>query len=75
MNVRCLEGVDIAGLHPSLFDGQHWEEFMAAHRAAGEASSFQGVKDADTVIARGASSKCACDGDCRVAPLLAMTVD
>ena len=37
LNVRCLEGVDIAGLHPTLFDGQHWEEFMAARRAAGEA--------------------------------------
>jgi len=28
--------VDIAGLHPSLFDGLHWEEFMTARRAAGE---------------------------------------
>jgi hypothetical protein len=26
--------VDIAGLHPSLFDGLHWEEFMAARRTA-----------------------------------------
>ena len=36
VNVRCLEGVDIAGLRPSLFDGLHWEEFMAARRTAGE---------------------------------------
>jgi len=37
VNVRCLEGVDIAGLHPSLFDGQHWEEFMASRGVAKEA--------------------------------------
>jgi hypothetical protein len=35
VNVRCLEGVDLGSLHPSLFDGQHWEEFMAARQAAG----------------------------------------
>ena len=35
VNVRCLDGVDIAGLHPNLFDGAHWEEFMAARRAGG----------------------------------------
>jgi hypothetical protein len=35
--VRCLEGVDIGGLNPSLFDGQHWEEFMATHHAARKA--------------------------------------
>jgi hypothetical protein len=37
VNVRCLEGVDLASLHPNVFDGLHWEEFMAARRAAGEA--------------------------------------
>jgi hypothetical protein len=26
VNVRCLEGVDLATIRPSLFDGQHWEE-------------------------------------------------
>ena len=36
VNVRCLEGVDLANLHPSLFDGQHWEEFMASRRASGQ---------------------------------------
>jgi len=25
VNVRCLEGVDLANLHPSLFDGQQWD--------------------------------------------------
>jgi len=33
VNVRCLEGVDLGRLNPSLFDGQHWEEFMAARQA------------------------------------------
>ena len=44
VNVRCLEGVDIGGLNPSLFDGQHWEEFMATHTPPGkrDRSSFQG---------------------------------
>ena len=37
VNARCLEGVDLASLHPNLFDGLHWEEFMAARRAAGKA--------------------------------------
>jgi hypothetical protein len=30
VNIRCLEGVDLSKLHPSLFDGQHWEEAMLA---------------------------------------------
>jgi hypothetical protein len=37
VNVRCLKGVDIASLRPSLFDGQHWEETMQARRKAGAA--------------------------------------
>jgi hypothetical protein len=37
VNIRCLEGVDIATLQPSLFDGQHWEETMRARLAAGTA--------------------------------------
>src|SRR5690349_19733418 len=28
VNVRCLEGVDLAGLTIAGFDGQHWEEAM-----------------------------------------------
>ncbi len=35
VNVRSLEGVDLAALNPNLFDGQHWEEFMQARQAAG----------------------------------------
>ena len=37
VNVRCLEGVDLGSLHPSLFDGQHWEEFMAARQGSARA--------------------------------------
>jgi hypothetical protein len=37
VNVRCLEGVDVGSLHPSLFDGQHWEEFMATRQGPGSA--------------------------------------
>jgi hypothetical protein len=37
VNVRCLEGVDLTALRPSLFDGQHWEETMRARGAAGAA--------------------------------------
>jgi hypothetical protein len=29
VNVRCLEGVDIAAIKPQPFDGQHWEQSMA----------------------------------------------
>jgi hypothetical protein len=29
VNARCLEGVDVAGLSVTSFDGRHWEE---AHR-------------------------------------------
>ncbi len=28
VNVRCLEGVDLAGVHPVPFDGRHWEDAM-----------------------------------------------
>ena len=39
--LETVDGILLTGaranLHPSLFDGQHWEEFMAARRAAGEA--------------------------------------
>jgi len=35
VNVRCLDGVDIAALHPSLFDGRNWEEAVRARREAG----------------------------------------
>jgi len=30
VNVRCLDGVDLAEVHPRSFDGRHWEEAMAA---------------------------------------------
>jgi hypothetical protein len=28
VNVRCIDGVDIASLSITTFDGQHWEEAM-----------------------------------------------
>ena len=31
VNVRCLDGVDLTGLKPHLFDGRHWEESMGQH--------------------------------------------
>jgi len=30
VNVRCLEGVDVAALTPRPFDGRNWEASMAA---------------------------------------------
>ena len=30
VNVRCLEGVDVESLTPKRFDGQHWEDAIAA---------------------------------------------
>jgi len=31
VNARCIDGIDATTLHPSrFFDGQHWEEAMAA---------------------------------------------
>jgi hypothetical protein len=32
VNVRCLEGVDIAKLEVGFFDGQHWEQALANER-------------------------------------------
>jgi hypothetical protein len=37
VNVRCLEGVDIATVRPIQFDGQHWEDAMRARSEAGAA--------------------------------------
>jgi hypothetical protein len=35
LNARCLDGLDVADLRPArFFDGQHWEEAMAARRTA-----------------------------------------
>lgn len=28
VNVRCLEGVDLAAIRPVPFDGRHWEDAM-----------------------------------------------
>jgi hypothetical protein len=33
VNVRCLEGADIASVKPRLFDGLHWEDAMRAQAA------------------------------------------
>jgi hypothetical protein len=30
VNVRCLDGVDLTGLRPGLFDGRDWEATMRA---------------------------------------------
>ena len=32
VNVRCLEGVDLAALTVERFDGRHWEDAMATSR-------------------------------------------
>ena len=29
VNVRCLDGVDLAALKPHHFDGRHWEQAMS----------------------------------------------
>jgi hypothetical protein len=29
VNVRCLDGVDLSGIHPTPFDGKNWEAAMA----------------------------------------------
>ncbi len=34
VNIRCLDGIDIAAVRPHAFDGRRWEEAMRA-RAAG----------------------------------------
>lgn len=34
VNVRCLDGVDIAALKPKKFDGRNWEAANAAYHAA-----------------------------------------
>lgn len=38
VNVRCLEGVDVAGLSPTAFDGRNWEDAMESAGAALTAS-------------------------------------
>ncbi|HEX6275171.1 MAG TPA: GFA family protein [Polyangiaceae bacterium] len=32
VNVRCLEGVDLASVNAAAFDGRNWEASMAARR-------------------------------------------
>jgi len=32
VNVRCLDGVDLAAIAPARFDGRHWEEAIADGR-------------------------------------------
>jgi hypothetical protein len=34
VNIRCLEGVDLTGVRPGLFDGRNWEEAMRARSQA-----------------------------------------
>lgn len=34
VNVRCLDGVDIAALTPKTFDGKNWEAANTAYHAA-----------------------------------------
>jgi hypothetical protein len=33
VNVRCLDGVELARVRPKPFDGRNWEDAMAARRA------------------------------------------
>ena len=33
VNVRCLDGVDLASISPTAFDGRHWEAAMATRPA------------------------------------------
>lgn len=35
INLRCVEGIDIAALRVEHFDGQHWEEAMRRTRGGG----------------------------------------
>jgi hypothetical protein len=35
VNLRCVEGVDLAGVELRRFDGQHWEEAFARNRSGG----------------------------------------
>jgi hypothetical protein len=37
VNARCLDGIDLAALHPRFFDGRNWEEAARARRAQEEA--------------------------------------
>jgi hypothetical protein len=32
VNVRCLDGIDLASIPRAFFDGLHWEDAMAAER-------------------------------------------
>jgi hypothetical protein len=31
INVRCLDGIDVAAISPKLFDGRNWEAAMQNH--------------------------------------------
>jgi hypothetical protein len=31
INVRCLDGIDVAAISPKLFDGRNWEAAMHSH--------------------------------------------
>ncbi len=30
VNLRCVEGIDVRSLEPTLFDGQNWEQAFAS---------------------------------------------
>lgn len=42
VNVRCLDGVDLAAVRPNPFDGLHWEAAMQARLESGNASDVTG---------------------------------
>ncbi len=43
VNVRCLDGVDVAGVRGNPFDGRHWEDAMRGRLELGNASDVTGV--------------------------------
>jgi hypothetical protein len=36
VNLRCLDGVDVASIPVTAFDGRHWEEAMKAERGCAQ---------------------------------------
>ena len=36
VNVRCLDGVDVAGVRGNPFDGRHWEDAMRGRLEVGK---------------------------------------
>jgi hypothetical protein len=43
VNVRCLDGVNVAAVRANPFDGRHWEDAMRDRLESGNASDVTGV--------------------------------